>query len=94
MTVTPAHTTVTVTSTSGTALAANEDRVHAVFVNDSNKDIWLNLSATAVANTGILLTAHGGSLDICDDHPYLGVIAAIHASTGNKTLLVTQDTVA
>lgn len=93
MTMTPAHTTVTVTSTSGTALAASADRVFACLMNDSNRDMWVNLGATAVANQGIRLNADGGTLELTGPSVYLGVIYVIHNSTGNKTLLVTQGTV-
>ena len=87
---TTTHSTITVTTATGEALAANEDRISACLLNDSNKDIYVNLGNSAVANTGIRLNAAGGCLDLFGSNIFLGAINAIHGHTGNKTLLVTE----
>ncbi len=55
------HSTASCTNSSGTALAANEARQAALFINDGTTSIWLRIGATSVANQGILLVANGGS---------------------------------
>jgi len=88
----PTHSAATVTSTTGQALAANANRKYALLVNDSDTAIYIKLGAAAVANEGIRLNANGGSYEMSDLHGnlYTGAINAIHGSTGNKTLLVTE----
>lgn len=89
---TPTHTAVTVTTTSGQALAANANRIYALFQNDSDTAIYLKIAATAVANQGIRLNANGGSYEMSLKAGNLntGAVNAIHGGTGNKTLLVTE----
>jgi len=89
---TPTHSAVTVTSTTTQALAANANRKYALLINDSDTVIYIKLGAAAVANEGIRLNANGGSYEMSDLHGnlYAGAINAIHGSTGNKTLLVTE----
>ncbi len=60
------HATVSCASTSTEALAANQGRVSALFVNDSTSVIYLALNQTAVAGEGIRLNASGGSYYITD----------------------------
>ena len=55
------HTTASCTSTTGEALAANEARQAALFINDGTTSIWIRIGETSVANQGILLSANGGS---------------------------------
>lgn len=71
------------------ALALNEDRRFAVFVNDSDETIYLNLTGTAVMNQGIRLNANGGSYEINSTNLYTGIVTAICAS-GAKNLCVTE----
>lgn len=88
---TPAHTAPTIGSTSTSALASNANRKSALFVNDSDETIYLNLGGTAALNTGIRLNANGGSYEMSKEagNLYTGAITAICAS-GSKTLLVTE----
>ena len=80
------NTKVSVGSTSTTVLAANANRRFAVIVNDSDEDIYLNLSGTAVINEGIRINANGGNYveDI-----YTGIITGICAS-GSKNVTITE----
>ena len=57
-----------------------------VIVNDSDEDVYLNLSGTAVINEGIRINANGGSYveDI-----YTGIITGICA-TGGKNVTVVE----
>ncbi|MDO8673041.1 MAG: hypothetical protein Q7O66_16660 [Dehalococcoidia bacterium] len=88
---TATHSAVTVTTNSGVALAANENRKYALFVNDSDTTIYLMIAATAVANQGIRLNANGGSYEMSLQLGNLcqKVVNAING-TGSKTLLVTE----
>ena len=87
-----AHSTYTTTTTSGTALAANDGRKYAMFINDSDTAIYLMIALTAVANQGIRLSANGGSYEIGKLYGNLDsrAVNAIHNGTGNKTLLVAE----
>jgi len=85
-------TSVAVEIVSTLVLAANPSRRSAVFVNDSNKPIYLSLGATAVLNQGIMLpTAGNRKFEINDSNLYLGVVNAI-AEGGAKNLTVTEGT--
>lgn len=83
------NTKVSIGSSSTSVLSANETRKHVVFVNDSDEDIYLSLSDTAVINEGIRLNAHGGSYEINLNNLYTGAISAICAS-GSKNLTVVE----
>ena len=80
---------VSVGAASTAVLAANSDRQFAVFVNDSDEVIYLNLSATAVMNEGIRLNANGGSYEINLLNLYTGAVTGI-CSSGTKNLTVTE----
>lgn len=86
------HTTATVTTATGAALAANANRKYALVVNDSDTVIYIKIGADAAANQGIRLNADGGSFEMSHALGNLntGAINAIHAGSGNKTLLVTE----
>jgi hypothetical protein len=88
---TAAHTAPVIGSSSTAALAAAATRKAALFVNDSDETIYLNIGGTAAANTGIRLNANGGSYEMSQELGNLSTaaITAICAS-GSKTLLVTQ----
>lgn len=79
---------VTVGSSSTTALAANENRNFAVFVNDSDETIYLGLG-TAVLNSGIRLNANGGAYEINLTNMYTGIVMGICAS-GSKNLTIME----
>lgn len=89
---TAAHTTLSVTTTSQAALAANTTRLYALLVNDSDTTIYVKIGATAVANQGIRLNVNGGSYEMSKKLGNLntGAINAIHGGTGNKVLLITE----
>lgn len=91
---TATYTTLSVTTTSQAALAANANRLYALFVNDSDVVIYLKNGATAVANQGIRLNASGGSYEMSKKagNLYRGAVNAIHAGTGNKVLLIEEGT--
>ncbi len=87
---TPTHASVTAGSTTGVALAANANRIYALFQNISNEDISIEFGDDAVLSEGIVITPNnhyemskkGGNL-------YVGVVNAI-CTSGGKTLLVTE----
>lgn len=82
-------TPVSIGSSTTPVLAANGNRVYALFVNDSDEVIYLRRGADAVLNRGIRLNASGGSYEMSGrfGNLYTGAINAICAS-GAKNLLV------
>lgn len=88
------HTIGTVTTSSGTVLAANANRKYALLVNDSDANVYFALGGAAVANQGIRVNAGGGNYEMKsgEGEVYTGRIEAIHSSTGNKLVLVTEGT--
>lgn len=88
----PNHTAVSVLVTSTSVLSANRGRQYALFVNDSSNIIYLRLDGVAAtANTGIRLSANGGSYEMSPLQGNLTqtAITAI-ALTGSSNLLVTE----
>ena len=75
--------------TSAVALAANTDRVYALFQNESNQVIYLMLGDTAVRSQGIRLGASGGHYEINATNLYRGVVNYI-VEGASKKLLVTE----
>ena len=82
-------TKVAVDTATTVVLAANPRRHEAVFVNDSNKEIYLARGNDAVLNQGIRLNADGGSYEINRNNLFLGAINAI-AEGGAKNLTVSE----
>ena len=82
-------TSVAVQVVSTLVLAANPRRADAVFVNDSNRDIFLARGNAAVLNQGIRLNSAGGSYEINRTNLFLGAIYAI-ALGGDKNLTVSE----
>jgi len=82
-------TKVAVEVASTLVLAANPQRMDAVFVNDSNQEIYLARGNAAVLNEGIRLNATGGSYEINANNLFLGAINAI-AEGGAKNLTVSE----
>ena len=80
------NTKVTVGNTSTSVLSANSSRTGFALVNDSDEDIYVSLSGTAVMNEGIRINSDGGS--VIDD-AYRGAITAI-CTTGGKNLTVME----
>lgn len=90
---TPTQTAKTVTTSSSVVSAAPASwRRGCILQNDSDTAIYVMFGATAVANQGVRLNANGSSLEVGEDKSlnFQGVIYAIHAGTGDKTLLVTE----
>ena len=82
---------VNVLTTSTVLLAANANRVSAVFVNNSDVDISLSLGGTPVVGAGIILKAGGGCYEINRTNLYVGAVKAIRAAAaGNKPVGVTE----
>jgi len=85
------HTAVANGTASVLALAANSGRKWALFQNDSDVVMYLNLGSAAVANTGIRLSV-GASYEIA---PYLNNLTQVAiysiASSSAKNLLVTEN---
>ncbi len=89
---TPTHSVVSVATSTTQVLAANANRVHALFVNDSDTVIYVMLGAAAVLNQGIRLNPGGGAyeLSLKMGNLYTGLVNAIHGGTGTKALLVLE----
>ena len=85
---TATNTKVSVGSSSTSVLTAGS-RVYALFVNDSDEDMYLSLSGTAVMNEGFLLKTGGGAYEINDSRLYTGAVSAI-SLTGTKNLTVVE----
>ena len=80
----------TVGTTAVQILAASATRQYALFTNDSDTVIYLNLgaSSTAAIGKGMRLNANGGSYEISSDNLYIGIISAISsADTKNLTVV-------
>lgn len=82
-------TKVAVDTSTTVVLATNPRRHDAVFVNDSNKPIYLARGNDAVLNQGIRLDAAGGRYEINRNNLFLGAINAI-AEGGAKNLCVSE----
>ena len=85
------QTTVTVKNASTAVLAANANRKFALFINDSDTVIYLNLGSTATANNGIRVNASGGEYEMSVEkgNLYTGAVYGINGS-GDKIMLVLQ----
>ena len=81
-TVTDSFATVGVAT--GVALAANEARANAVFVNDSSEVIYLSRGNAAVIGRGIRLNANGGSYEIDASNLFVGVVNGIATGAGSN----------
>lgn len=93
---TPTHTIVNAGTASGTALAANANRVYAHFQNDSGTVIYLGLGgAAATLNKGVRLPVNGDQayeMSVGAGNIYTGVVHCIASTGGTVTvpLLVTE----
>ena len=81
------HTTASCTSSTGEALAANEARQAALFINDGTTSIWLRIGEASVANEGILLVANGGSYYMAEIYSNLDN-EAINCITASATVVL------
>jgi len=86
------HTFVNVTTTSTLALAANNARRYAIFINDSDTTMYLKLGSAAEVYRGIRLNANGGAYEMSAEfgNLYLGPVYVIHGGYNYKILLVTE----
>ena len=89
---TPAHTVANVSFTSTLVLAANSDRLYALFVNDSGTVIYLRLGGAAVLNEGIRLNANGGAYEINWTNLFTGAVYGIHGAGVGQKVIVTEVT--
>src|SRR5574343_1018879 len=65
------------TSTGELILAANEARTYALFTNDSDTAVYLNLSASStLARYTVRLNANGGTYELNDTNLYVGTVDA------------------
>jgi len=89
---TPTHTVLGVTAASQVALAANANRLTALFINDGALPIYLMKGAAAVANQGVRINANGGWHVISrpTGNLYLGEIYAISTAAGPTNLLIEE----
>lgn len=85
---TPTHTAPTAGVATGVVLAANVNRLYALFINDSDTVVYLALGVAAVVNTGIRLNASGGSYEMSKKlgNLYTGVINGISGIAGKVVL--------
>lgn len=90
---TKTHTHPTIAATTTAALAANTDRLYALFENDSDEAIYLKVGVAAVMNQGIRLNAYGGSYEMSGALGNLntGAVNGI-CTSGSKVLLVVEGT--
>ncbi len=88
---TPAHTAPTAGVATGVILAANANRLYALFVNDSDTTVYLGLGAAAALNTGIRLNALGGNYEMSKKlgNLYTGAVNGISGVAG-KVVCVTE----
>ena len=88
---TPTHTQPSIGTGTTVALAANANRLYALFVNDSDEAIYIKLGVAAVMNQGIRLNASGGSYEMSKQigNLYVGAVNGI-CTSGTKALLVVE----
>jgi len=80
---------ISVGNTKTGVIAANSSRRFAIFVNDSDEDIYLSLGNNAAMNEGIRLNSSGGYFEINGTNLYTGSVTAI-CSSGTKNLTYTE----
>ncbi len=85
------HTAPKIGAVTTAALAENQSRKYALFVNDGTEPIYIKMAVVAALNEGIRLNAGGGSYEMSQDLDNLNgnAVNGICAS-GNMTLLVTE----
>jgi hypothetical protein len=88
---TPTQAAITVGAATTIALVANVARLYALFVNDSDEEVYLMFGADAVLNEGIRLNANGGNYEMSKQfgNLYTGAVNCI-CTSGSKILLVTE----
>ncbi|MHB9134742.1 MAG: hypothetical protein ACYDBB_27040 [Armatimonadota bacterium] len=84
---------VEVGATSTSVAAANADRKYLLLVNDSDTDIYVNLTGGAAAlHAGVLLKPGGGfyEMTLGSGNVSTTAVRAIHEGVGAKVVLVTE----
>ena len=81
-------TKVTVGSTTTLALATNAKRRYAIFINDSDEDMYLSTNGTAVMNEGERINKEGGSFEMLKGKNMVTGNIAVICSSGSKNLCV------
>ena len=85
------NSSIAVTSTSITVLSAGGGgRQYAKITNDSAYVVYLALGSTATANSGIRLSASGGTYEIDSTNLYVGTIKAIYTTSTISTLFTVE----
>ncbi len=90
---TAAHTEASIGVATGAVLSANEARVYALFINDSDTTIFLRFGEAAILNEGIRVNANGGSFEMTQQQGnlYSGAVNGI-SSGASKNLTVLEGT--
>lgn len=85
------HSNAQIATTSTAVVAPNTERRYLLITNDSGVTVYIKFGATAVANEGIRLDV-GASFEMSPvfNNLDLRAVNGIHASTGTKTILVTE----
>jgi len=89
----PLHVTISVGTSATAVLSADEDRTYALFQNDSDSTIYMNIAgADAVLHEGIILNAAGGFYEMILSAGNVSIKAISAISSGaSKNLLVTYS---
>lgn len=85
------NTSATVGTSSSLVLAADEDRVYACFVNDSDSAIYLSLGSNAVVGNGIALVVQGSGYEILPENLYRGDVYAISTGAGKNLTICSGE---
>lgn len=81
-----------VAATSTSVLVANDGRLYASFVNDSDTAMYLSFGAAAITSAGVRINANGGSYEITNQNMFRGIVYAIHGGSGTKNMSVLEGT--
>ncbi len=87
---TPTRTAPTIGSSTTLALAANNDRLYALFANNTDETIFIEIGGDAVQDESIPLSPLGGSYEMSREIGNLntGVINGICSSGGKKLVVL------
>ena len=90
-TMTATEPTISASVTTYEALAANNGRIYALFVNDSDTAMYLRLGEDAVVNQGVRIAPNGGWYEINGTNLYHGAVN-VACAVAAEVLLVTEGT--
>jgi hypothetical protein len=74
----------TVLTTNTLVLATSSSRQYAAIVNDGANPVYLSIYSGAVADSGILLVANGGSYEINDQNLFTAAVYGIASSSSSN----------